>query len=155
MNDQQLQTWIERISLQYFGMPFVHKASFNGRLRATGGRYFPGTHNIEISRLQYDTFGEEEVEKIIKHELCHYHLHLTNKGYKHRDDDFKRLLQKVGGSRYCRTLPIPKQTEPYRYRLECADCRAVYYRKRRLNPRKYACGRCRGKLSLHELHNGR
>ena len=47
----------------------------------------------------------EELIRIIKHELCHYHLHLEGKGYKHRDQDFKELLQKVGASRFCSPLP--------------------------------------------------
>lgn len=37
------------------------------------------------------------MERIIKHELCHYHLHLRGMGYKHRDADFKTLLAQVGG----------------------------------------------------------
>ena len=40
----------------------------------------------------------EELIGIIKHELCHYHLHLEGKGYQHRDKDFKELLKKVGGT---------------------------------------------------------
>ncbi len=113
MNDAQLQAWVERISLASFGVPFRHQARFNTRLRSTGGRYFTRTHDIEISALQYETYGEDEVEKIIKHELCHYHLHLARKGYKHRDDDFKSLLKKVGGAafvRHCRKRDARNRT---------------------------------------------
>ena len=35
-----------------------------------------------------------ELEGIIRHELCHYHLHIEGKGYKHRDKDFKDLLKR-------------------------------------------------------------
>lgn len=105
MSNEELQQWIERISLSSFGVPFRHKASFNGRLTTTGGRYFTKSHNIEINPQQLAIHGHEETEKIIKHELCHYHLHLAKRGYMHRDADFKSLLAKVGGSRYCQTLP--------------------------------------------------
>lgn len=149
MNDEQLQRWVEAISLRDFGRPFRHKARFNPRLRTTGGRYFLHTHDIEISRKQYEAFGAEEVEKIIKHELCHYHLHLQNKGYRHRDRDFKELLKKVGGSRYCNRLPdARRRTEPYRYKLVCQSCRMAYLRKRKADPRRYRCGRCHGPLKL-------
>lgn len=148
MDDQQLQEWIERISLESFRLPFRHKATFNRRLRSTGGRYFTKTHNIDISWQQYETFGPAEVEKIIKHELCHYHLHLQRKGYKHSDPDFKLLLKEVGGTRFCKALAPRKAPAPYRYKLECRNCGMHYMRKRKMDPGKYACGSCRGKLRL-------
>lgn len=152
MDDRILQKWVEHISLSSFGRPFEHKARFNKRLKATGGRYFTRTHDIEISWHQYELFGAEDVEKIIKHELCHYHLHLIGGGYQHRDDDFKQLLTKVGGTRYCQSLPASLQRkEPYRYKLVCVSCRMEYLRKRKVDPRKYACGRCSGKLKLLQL----
>lgn len=148
MNDMELQAWVERVSMESFQTPFRHKATFNGRLRTTGGRYFTKSHNIEISRKHYEAHGSEEMEKIIKHELCHYHLHLTKRGYRHADPDFKLLLRQVGGARYCKPLPEGRRREPYKYRLTCVNCRMEYLRKRKTDPRKYACGRCRGLLEL-------
>ncbi|ANE47071.1 hypothetical protein SY83_13240 [Paenibacillus swuensis] len=146
MEHLELQAWVERISLAFFGRPFLHRATFNARLRSTGGRYFLRSHNIEISPRQLDMFGVDEVEKIIKHELCHYHLHLMNKGYRHRDSDFKRLLAEVGGSRFCQAAPGVRRVEPYRYKLVCASCGTEFMRKRSVNVHKYGCGKCRGKL---------
>ncbi|WNQ10409.1 SprT family protein [Paenibacillus aurantius] len=151
MNDQQLQEWVERVSLHSFGRPFRHRATFNSRLRSTGGRYFTKSHNIEISTRQFEVFGTEEVEKIIKHELCHYHLHLERKGYKHQDADFKTLLRRVGGSRFCSALPQAKTRETYKYRLRCTACSMEYLRKRRVDPGRYVCGKCRGRLILEPL----
>jgi SprT-like protein len=151
MNDAELTAWVQDISLKFFHRPFLHKAVFNGRLRSTGGRYFTKTHHIEISRLQYETYGAEETEKIIKHELCHYHLHILKKGYRHRDADFRNLLKQVGGTRFCRPVGSEKKREPYRYKLVCVDCGMEYLRKRKVNIRKYACGKCRGKLKMTPL----
>jgi SprT-like protein len=151
MEDQQLQSWVERVSLESFGRPFLHQARFNRRLTSTGGRYFTKSHDIEISWQQYEQFGADDVEKIIKHELCHYHLHLLKRGYQHRDADFKTLLEQVGGTRFCKSLPTAKRKEPYRYKLICTSCRTEYMRKRKLDPRRYACGNCRGKLKLLKL----
>lgn len=64
MNNEELQQWVEEVSLQYFGRPFIHKATFNARLKATGGRYFTQSHNIEISPHQLAAFGKEETEKL-------------------------------------------------------------------------------------------
>ncbi|MDP5276316.1 SprT family protein [Chengkuizengella axinellae] len=151
MDDKQLQSWIEQISLQFFGRPFLHKATFNRRLRATGGRYFIKSHNIDISWQYYHQFGKEETEKVIKHELCHYHLHLLNRGYKHRDADFKQLLKEVGGTRYCRPLNDARAKKAYRYQLTCLKCGTTYLRKRKMDVSKYVCGKCKGKLKLIPL----
>jgi len=153
MNNEMLQSWVERISLQYFNLPFRHKATFNRRLRSTGGRYFTKSHDIEISPHQLEAYGAEETEKIIKHELCHYHLHLLKRGYRHRDADFKQLLIQVGGSRFCQALPGRENriSMPYKYKLVCRACGQEYMRKRRVDPAKYACGKCRGKLLIKML----
>ncbi|GGD75673.1 SprT family protein [Paenibacillus nasutitermitis] len=153
MEDHILQAWVEKISLQYFQLSFRHQATFNARLTSTGGRYFTKTHHIEISPHQLANYGVEETEKIIKHELCHYHLHLLGRGYKHRDADFKNLLAKVGGTRFCKSLPdrARRRVEPYRYKLICRSCGMEYLRKRKVDPRKYACGKCRGNLLLFML----
>ncbi|MFD0671394.1 SprT family protein [Cohnella sp. GCM10027633] len=148
MTDEQLQAWVERVSIASFGRPFLHKATFNSRLRTTGGRYFMKSHNIEISPHQLEAHGEADTEAIIKHELCHYHLHLQRRGYQHRDADFKALLQQVGATRHCKALPGAARTLPVKYVLSCQACGMAYPRKRRVDPRKYVCGKCRGKLKL-------
>ncbi len=45
-----------------------------------------------------------EFEGIVKHELVHYHLHIQQRGYQHKDLDFKKLLAQVGGSRFAPSL---------------------------------------------------
>ncbi|MFC4775516.1 SprT family protein [Paenibacillus sp. GCM10023252] len=153
MNDETLQLWVEQVSLKYFGRPFLHRATFNSRLKATGGRYFTKSHHIEISPHQLASFGTEETEKIIKHELCHYHLHIMKRGYQHRDKDFKTLLQQVGGARFCKSLPerAMRRPAPYKYKLICQACGMEYPRRRRVDPSRYACGKCRGKLLIKML----
>lgn len=153
MDDLALQAWVERISLESFGIPFRHRATFNPRLRSTGGRYFLKTHNIEINPSQLAAYGPEETEKIIKHELCHYHLHLGKRGYRHRDADFRSLLAQVGGSRFCKSLPDRAQRppKPPKYVLRCRSCGHEYKRKKRMDPRRYACGQCGGNLQLNVL----
>ncbi|MCM3783629.1 SprT family protein [Neobacillus mesonae] len=155
MTNEELQAWIERISLESFGVPFQHEAVFNARLTTTGGRYMLRSHRIEINPHQLMVHGAEEVEKIIKHELCHYHLHIRGRGYQHRDPEFKQLLTQVGGSRYCQGLPGGKarRSLPYKYQLVCQSCSQVYKRKRKVDVRKYRCGRCGGKLRMSEIVN--
>lgn len=149
MENNALQSLVEKISLDSFGKPFRHKATFNSKLRTTGGRYLLATHNIDINKKYLEHFGEEELIGIIKHELCHYHLHLEQKGYRHQDQDFKMLMKKVGAPRYCSQLPNtsaqiqrPKKILLY----QCINCHLQYKRKRVIDTSRYVCGRCRGKL---------
>lgn len=152
MSDQQLQLLVEKLSLEYFNEPFRHQAYFNNRLRTTGGRYLLGNHNIEFNKKSYDKFGTKELHGIILHELCHYHLHIQGKGYKHRDSDFRTLLKKVGAPRFCST--IEERTEKHQHitihLYECVKCKQQYPRKRRMNVMKYRCSKCLGALQKVE-----
>jgi SprT-like protein len=148
MKDDELQKLVKEISAGFFGKPFCHQAYFNPRLRSTGGRYLLSTHNIEINKKYLEQLGEKELIGIIKHELCHYHLHLEGKGYQHRDQDFKLLLKKVGAPRFCNRLPDAPDKRTFKKLLiyECTQCHLQYKRKRSINTNKYVCGKCRGKL---------
>ncbi|MFJ7728743.1 SprT family protein [Neobacillus sp. NPDC097160] len=149
MEQKDLQLVVEKISVDLFGKLFKHKASFNPRLRSTGGRYLLGTHNIEINKKYLEQLGEKELVGIIKHELCHYHLHLEGKGYQHKDQDFKLLLKKTGAPRYCAQLPDRKVKRSSKKILlyQCTECQLSYNRKRSIDTSRYVCGKCRGKLT--------
>lgn len=147
--DKKIQKLTEDLSLQFFERPFLHKAYVNKRLRTTGGRYMMQSHHIEVNGKYIEAYGEDELIGILKHELCHYHLHLQRKGYKHGDQDFKALLKKTRSPRYCRPLPVLKQTTVERRVVNCYRCSACgmsYRRYRRINTTKYVCGVCRGML---------
>jgi SprT-like protein len=145
MTNDELQQLVCDISWQHFQKPFQHNAYFNARLRTTGGRYLLSSHHIEINPTSYEMFGLSELIGIIKHELCHYHLHIEGKGYQHKDQDFKRLLATVGAPRFCSTIQKPR-ISTIQHEYICTACGVVYKRKRRINVEKYRCGKCHGKL---------
>lgn len=151
MNEQDLQTLVEHISLTVFRRPFRHRASFNRRLRTTGGRYHLASHDLDFNPLVLELHGLEELEKVVKHELCHYHLHIEGRGYKHRDADFRSLLKASGGSRFVKDLRLPSAegtSSVPKWLYNCSACGQMYPRKRRIDVKKYVCGKCRGKLQL-------
>ena len=142
MNEHELQQLTEEISRTSFHREFTHKITYNKRLRSSGGRYLLKTGNIEINPLVEQELGVEALVGVIKHELCHYHLHQTGGGYRHRDADFKRLLHQVGGSRFVERMKEPN------FIYECTACHHRYPRMRKMNTNRYVCGKCRGKLIL-------
>ncbi|MGT2885309.1 SprT family protein [Streptococcus macedonicus] len=137
-----LTNFIKTVSREDFGKEFRHKAVWNPRLRTTGGRFFPADGHLDFNPKIYEAFVVDVFRKIVRHELCHYHLYFEGKGYKHADADFKALLKAVDGLRYAPAMP--QKTEKYLYR--CQKCGRDYHRKRRVNTQKYRCGRCHGKL---------
>lgn len=147
MTDQQLQALVEQISTRYFALPFKHQAYFNRRLKTTGGRYNLKTHNIDINPLMLTEFSRDNLVAVIKHELCHYHLHLTGQPSNHRDMAFKQLLKAVGGSRYA-PVTSRRQARTKKWSYVCTQCGQQYQRQRKINLAKYCCGKCHGKLNL-------
>ncbi|WP_163540014.1 SprT family protein [Gracilibacillus sp. YIM 98692] len=144
MNQEELKKLVNRLSEEYFDKPFIDDVSFNFRLRTTGGRYIPSKRKIELNPKYVEELGREEFIGIIKHELCHYHLHIEGKGYQHRDKEFKQLLKKTGSPRHC--SPLPSMKKKYKYYYRCKHCYTVYKRVRQMNLRRYRCGKCHGKL---------
>lgn len=147
MDERALQEYVGDLSLKYFKKPFKHQAIFNSRLRTTGGRYNLKNHDLDFNPKILDSFGMEIFEGIVKHELCHYHLHLENKGYRHRDREFKELLVEVGGLRFTPSVEM-KQESVLRWVYRCKKCEMNIFRKRRFNEKKYICSQCAGRFKL-------
>ncbi|MCF3944660.1 SprT family protein [Oceanobacillus alkalisoli] len=144
MSNQKLKELVNRLSVTFFDKPFKDHVRFNHRLRTTGGRYLPAKRLIELNPKYALEMGDAEFHGIIKHELCHYHLHIEGKGYKHGDRDFKELLKETGSPRHCN--PLPSEVNSFKYKYECSYCHRLYKRKRRIDTKKYVCGKCKGKL---------
>ncbi|UXR77833.1 MULTISPECIES: SprT family protein [unclassified Staphylococcus] len=144
MNNKELQVMTEQIARQFFQRTFQHRAYFNPRLRTTGGRYLLKTHDIEINPKQLEAFGEAALIDIIKHELCHYFLHLDKKGYQHKDADFKKLSSDVGAPRFC--TPLQSYESRANYIYKCRRCGTEYMRIRKVDTKRMRCGKCSGTL---------
>ena len=146
-----LTDYVRQVSLEDFGREFRHRAEWNSRLQTTGGRFFPKDRHLDFNPKIYQTFGLETFRKIVRHELCHYHLYDQGKGYRHKDLAFKQLLQQVDGLRF--TPPLPEKTGRVKriYLYRCPHCGQEYRRKRKIDLKKYACGRCRGRLQFLEM----
>lgn len=143
-HELDLQALVEQVSWQYFNRPFRHQALWNARLRTSGGRYHLASHHLDFNPHLYAEYGEAVLLGIVKHELCHYHLHLAGKGYQHRDQDFKQLLRAVGGRRFA---PKRSDLRP-KYCYRCTNCQQEYQRQRQIDTQKYVCGRCLARLRL-------
>ncbi|WP_249872731.1 SprT family protein [Oceanobacillus saliphilus] len=147
LDDEELYQLVNDLSETCFNKSFQHDVRFNHRLRTTGGRYIPAKRLIELNPKYATEMDGSEFIGIIKHELCHYHLHIEGKGYKHRDKDFRKLLKETGSPRHC--SPLPSEKKGYNHVYTCEKCQHIYKRKRRIDVKKYRCGRCHGELGYN------
>ena len=141
-----LTDYVKQVSLEDFGKSFKHKAQWNTRLRSTGGRFFPKDGHLDFNPTVYQELGLEVFPKIVRHELCHYHLYFEGRGYQHKDLAFKQLLKEVDGLRFVPSLSSANQKPNLVY--TCQTCHQNYQRKRKIDTKRYRCGLCRGKLLL-------
>lgn len=148
LEQAQLQRLVEVTSLHFFQRPFQHQATFNTRLRTTGGRYSLRTHNLDFNPKIWTIYGLDELLGVIKHELCHYHLHLAGEGYQHRDRAFKQLLVATGGTRFVKPLETANRQKDRVY--VCTNCSVTIRRRRKIDTNKYVCGKCGGKLKSQQ-----
>ncbi|MEN2769200.1 SprT family protein [Ornithinibacillus xuwenensis] len=144
LNEKELYQLVNNISMEFFNKPFIDEVTFNNRLRTTGGRYLPAKRTIELNPRYFMESDKSEFIGIIKHELCHYHLHIEGKGYKHRDPEFRLLLKQTGSPRHCSPLPSNQREKKHHYM--CEKCSHIYRRIRRVDVKKYRCGICSGRL---------
>jgi len=142
----KLTDYVKQVSLEDFSKPFIHHAQWNRRLRSTGGRFFPKDGHLDFNPKVYQELGLEVFRKIVRHELCHYHLYFEGKGYQHKDLAFKQLLKEVDGLRFVPPLSSANQKPNLVY--ACQSCQQIYQRKRKIDTKRYRCGLCRGKLLL-------
>lgn len=147
----ELTKYVQQVSLEDFGKPFRHWAVWNSRLRTTGGRFFPKDGHLDFNPKMYREVDELTFRKIVRHELCHYHLYFEKKGYKHGDRDFQDLLTQVDGLRYAPRLAGATSAT---FHYQCQACQQAYHRKRRVDVTRYRCGRCRGSLVLLNQSEG-
>ena len=141
-----LTDYVKQVSIEDFGKHFKHQAQWNTRLRSTGGRFFPKDGHLDFNPKVYQELGLEVFRKIVRHELCHYHLYFEGKGYQHKDLAFKQLLKDVDGLRFVPPLSSSNQKPNLVY--TCQTCQQIYQRKRKIDTKRYRCGLCRGKLVL-------
>jgi len=129
-----LTEYVRQVSLEDFGREFRHRAEWNSRLQTTGGRFFPKDRHLDFNPKIYQVFGLEVFRKIV-----------------HKDLAFKQLLQQVDGLRF--TPPLPDRTRRVKriYLYQCPHCGQEYRRKRKIDLKKYACGRCRSRLQFLEM----
>jgi predicted SprT family Zn-dependent metalloprotease len=117
---------------------------WNSRLRASAGRFIPGSRKfwrelppvIEVAPYLLEEPNREAlIADTMAHEMIHYWLWVRRLPFGH-SPEFWRKMKLMGVSRW---NPVPR-TRPYRYIYACPACRTEFKARKKLGT--LACSRC-------------
>jgi SprT protein len=117
---------------------------WNPRMRSTAGSAFVAKALITLNpRLR--EFGEEEVDRTLRHELAHLvaHHRAGRRRIAPHGPEWERACRELGlrDEQRCHTLPLPRRELAARYFYRCPSCALEVKRVRPFN-RKTACLDC-------------
>lgn len=144
--DREMSNWCHEQAL-YFG----HKnladkvsVSWNPRMRSTAGRARWPACEIELNP-KLKEFGEEEIQRTLKHELAHLLAYERNKYLRIEPHgrEWRRACAdlKIPDERVCHILPLAKRSLKRKFSYSCPSCRAIIYRVREIH-KPVACLSC-------------
>lgn len=114
INNKELKLICDELMEQLWGDKLEIPVTISGRLtRSLGLFYYRTVYNsgefvrepikIVISKQLTEHYSLENIEGVIKHELCHYHLYKMGGNYSDGDKEFEDELKRIG-SHSTRTL---------------------------------------------------
>jgi predicted SprT family Zn-dependent metalloprotease len=125
---------------------------WNPRMRSTAGTAYPGKALITLNP-RLIAFGDEEVDKTLRHELAHLlaHHRMGRRRIAPHGAEWQQACRDLGlvDEKRCHDLPLPRRKIVRRFVYRCPNC-AVEMRRARPLRRKSACLAC-----CRRFHGGR
>lgn len=117
---------------------------------------------ITFSKLFLNTYSDEDIIQVIKHEFCHYYLAETTHENNRHNSLFKQYCSLIGctndGATFKNAKPAKNIAieEEYKYKIVCATCgKTLGYRKTRCKiiqyPELYTSKCCNTDIKIIEL----
>jgi SprT protein len=149
------QTWLAQAQALLRGIGCEELAArvqvrWNPRMRSTAGTAYPGRALVLLNpRLR--EFGEEEVDRTLRHELAHLlaHHRAGRRRIAAHGAEWQRACVDLGlrDEKRCHDLPLPRRKLQRRHAYRCPACQVTVERVRPLR-RGAAC------LACCRAHNG-
>jgi SprT-like protein len=122
------------------GIPLDFTIVFNRNLRRLTGRISYKHRLIEISRYHYGSYGLDDAQATLEHELLHLYLHELGRPSGH-NAEFKALARQLDIRIYHANAYPRNRATPYRWLYECPACGRMVFRIRK-DAARLACGLC-------------
>ncbi|HAR41414.1 MAG TPA: hypothetical protein DCS07_02085 [Bdellovibrionales bacterium] len=145
MSSISLETVFDEVNQKYFdGFLDRPVLRWNSRLRASAGRFFPGSRKffyaappvIEIAAyLLQENESQQHVSDTVAHEMIHYWLWVRKRPYGHTPE-FHSKMNALGVSRYNK---VPRLRR-FHYIYRCDGCGKEFPVRRKLGT--LACSNC-------------
>ena len=117
---------------------------WNPRLKTTAGTACPRTVSIDLN-CKLETFGEDVVMRILKHELAHLiaHRRAGRRRIAAHGMEWRQACTELGipGEKSRHTLPFQSSPQRRKFAYQCPECGEVILRVRKL-ARYSACWPC-------------
>lgn len=132
------------VPLGCFDLAARVKVCWNARMRSTAGLAYPGKALIKLNpRLR--EFGEEEVDRTLRHELAHLlaHSRAGRRRISPHGREWRKACADLGmpDEARCHTLPLPRRTLTRKHLYHCPVCKVELRRVRPMR-RATACLKC-------------
>jgi SprT protein len=144
--DPEMSAWCHEQALLFGKIDLANKVSvsWNPRMRSTAGRAKWPACEIELNP-KLKEFGDEEIQRTLKHEFAHLLAHERNK-YRRIEPhgrEWRMACADLGipHERVCHTLPLTKRSLKRKFAYSCPSCGAIIYRVRAIR-RPVACLSC-------------
>jgi predicted SprT family Zn-dependent metalloprotease len=100
MNQYQAKQLVKRLAIELFNMEFNAPIEINGRLTRALGRFTSRKNRtpvkLELAARLLTNYSDATIESVIKHELCHWYLCITNQPFHDGQPEFEAELRRVG-----------------------------------------------------------
>lgn len=92
----------KEFALKYWGLNFNLPVKINSRFKVTSGLYryreIDGEHiplRIDVSKQLLESYKEETIYSLLKHELCHWAMAITGRPFKDGHPIFEKELKRI------------------------------------------------------------
>lgn len=96
----KLEYWVQKYSNEFWGKNAECKIVWNKRITRKNGQVLFSRKGLKPFRLEISpsTVRDNCFEKVVLHELCHYHLLASGINHRELDEVFLNELRRVGGA---------------------------------------------------------
>ena len=134
LTEGQLNEMANVIYQDYFGEPYSGKVVWSKQMKRIAGNC-RSDGRIALNFHYYERYGEEEILKVLRHELCHHFCFDKIGHHTHSTPLFVDSLEKVGGDQKGKPMPITG------YIHECPGCKKRWTFRKKMD-RKLSCETC-------------
>jgi SprT-like protein len=152
----KLQLLGDKLSTHFWGEKLSIPLVWNGRLTRCMGRFVyrqlgkkREPLKIEFSKYAAQFIDREIFIAVLLHEMCHYHLFISEQPFHDHHPVFERELRRVGAIS-TNTVRLPEKV----YQLKCQKCQKKLGVMKRFNPERYRSACCNAEIHREETWIG-